>query len=512
MAFVIGWNLILEYVIGTASVARGYSGYIDSLFDGTISSHFKQWTPIHVTGLATYPDPIALGLTLALTVLLAVGVKESIRFATVMTCVNLVVVVFVVIAGLFKVNIDNWKLKESDIPEEYKDKAGNDTIDAGSGGFLPFGFSGMMSGAATCFYAFVGFDAIATTGEEAKNPKKAIPLSIIISLSLIFMAYFGVSAIQTLMLPYYLQNDDITKGAPLPYIFEHVGWTWAKWVVAIGALNGLSTSLLGAMFPLPRVLYAMASDGVIFRFLATIHPRFQTPLYSTLISGALAAAMATLFDITQLADMMSIGTLLAYTLVAESILIIRYSDDVKAINQVKNESEEMQTINQYPLTRQNIYRQIFSGRRMTPFPNQLSSIVSNYLIGTLTLLLVILDIQLVFLEDLLFKAEVGPLVGVGITTLIIIAAAICLTRQPTIPESLINHNSLSCLQVPWVPLVPFLSVWVNIYLMFKLSVQTWIRFAVWMIIGLIIYIFYGIRNSNERKQDNKQLSHDLTDK
>ncbi|CAG2122205.1 unnamed protein product, partial [Medioppia subpectinata] len=204
------------------------------------------------TGLATYPDPIALGLTLALTVLLAVGVKESIRFATVMTCVNLVVVVFVVIAGLFKVNIDNWKIQESDIPEEYKDKAGNDTIDAGSGGFLPFGFSGMMSGAATCFYAFVGFDAIATTGEEAKNPKRAIPLSIIISLSLIFMAYFGVSAIQTLMLPYYLQNDDITKGAPLPYIFEHVGWTWAKWVVAIGALNGLSTSLLGAMFPLPR--------------------------------------------------------------------------------------------------------------------------------------------------------------------------------------------------------------------------------------------------------------------
>ncbi|CAG2120668.1 unnamed protein product [Medioppia subpectinata] len=175
--------------------------------------------------------------------------------------------------------------------------------------------------------------------------------------------------------------------------------------------------------------------------------------------------------------MMSIGTLLAYTLVAESILIIRYSDDVKAINQVKNESEEMQTINQYPITRQNIYRQIFSGRRMTPFPNQLSSIVSNYLIGTLTLLLVILDIQLVFLEDLLFKAKVGPLVGVGITTLIIIAAAICLTRQPTIPES-------RSFEVPWVPLVPFLSVWVNVYLMFKLSVQTWIRFAVWMIIGL----------------------------
>jgi amino acid transporter len=155
--------------------------------------------------------------------------------------------------------------------------------------------------------AFVGFDAIATTGEEAKNPKRAIPISIVCSLALIFLAYFGVSSIQTLIYPYYLQSDEKTHGAPLPYIFEQLGWVWAKWIVSVGALNGLSTSLLGAMYPLPRVLYAMASDGIIFRFLSKVHHRFQTPLFATLISGLLAALMASLFNITVLADMMSIG-------------------------------------------------------------------------------------------------------------------------------------------------------------------------------------------------------------
>ncbi|XP_054162777.1 cationic amino acid transporter 2-like [Oppia nitens] len=320
MAFVIGWNLILEYVIGTASVARGYSGYIDALFNGTIAEHFERWLPINMSGMSAYPDVLSFCLTILLAGLLAFGVKESVRLGTVMTCVNLLVVVFVIIAGCFHIDFHNWNISEKEIHEL---TVPNYKAHAGSGGFLPFGFSGMMSGAATCFYAFVGFDAIATTGEEAKNPKRAIPLSIVISLTLIFLSYFGVSAVQTLMLPYYMQSNEDTKGAPLPYIFDHIGWQWARWTVSIGALSGLSTSLLGAMFPLPRIMYAMASDGLIFRFLATVHQRSQTPLYATIIAGLFAGVMAALFNITELADMMSIGTLLAYTLVAESILIIR---------------------------------------------------------------------------------------------------------------------------------------------------------------------------------------------
>lgn len=177
----------------------------------------------------------------------------------------------------------------------------------------------MMAGAATCFYGFVGFDIIATTGEEAKNPRKSIPIAIASSLFIVFLSYTGVSATQTLIWPYFDQNTD----APLPYVFDRIGYRIAKWIVSFGALAGLSTSLLGAMFPLPRILYAMANDGLIFQFLGRVHERFKTPIFATLISGLLAASLAAIFDVSQLADMMSIGTLLAYSLVAISVLILR---------------------------------------------------------------------------------------------------------------------------------------------------------------------------------------------
>ncbi|CAG2173921.1 unnamed protein product, partial [Oppiella nova] len=371
---------------------------------------------------------------------------------------------------------------------------------------------------------FVGFDAIATTGEEAKNPKKAIPLAIVISLSLIFAAYFSISAVQTLMLPYYLQNDKTTKGAPLPFIFESVGWTWAKWIVSIGALNGLSTSLLGAMFPLPRILYAMASDGIIFRFLATVHKRSQTPLYSTLISGLFAAAMATLFNITELADMMSIGQCLSsLSTLTHSPFQALFSPTLSSPNPFLSFATRMTST---PLTNANTKKSPPASRRQssrsppfgancetrtlsnprTPSPLRSPTLSSQPSVGLQNsktkdnnslspsaLLLCVLDAQLVFLETRLFAAEIWPLATVALNAVLIGAVALALSRQPMIAESRSFEVSLALdaspltppsPQVPWVPLVPFLSVFVNIYLMFKLSPQTWIRFAVWMALGL----------------------------
>lgn len=232
--------------------------------------------------------------------MLIVGVEESTRFNSIFTGINLTVVVFIVIAGSFHLNFDNWQLP-ANVTEAHN---------AGSGGFMPFGFAGMMSGAATCFYGFIGFDVIATTGEEAKNPQRSIPISIVVSLFVVFIAYFLISLVQTLMFPYYEQTEAITQGAPLPYVFEAVGWPVAKWIISIGALTGLSTSLLGAMFPLPRVLYAMAQDGVIFRFLGTINEHYKTPVIATIISGLVSGLMGAFFDVKELADMMSIGMII----------------------------------------------------------------------------------------------------------------------------------------------------------------------------------------------------------
>lgn len=263
-AFSIGWNLILEYVIGTSSVARGMSGYIDALIDNKMSNALRDAMGMNVDFLSDYPDFFSFVVVLILAALLAYGVKESTLMNNIFTGVNLCVIAIVLVAGGMNSDSANWNIKPEDIPEG---------INGGSGGFAPYGFAGIMAGAAKCFYGFVGFDCIATTGEEAKNPSRNIPLAIVISLIIIFLAYFGISTVLTMALPYYLQNPE----APFPHLFDQLEWYEIKWIVSIGAIFALCTSLLGAMFPLPRVLYAMSSDGIIFKKLRTVHPKTQTP-------------------------------------------------------------------------------------------------------------------------------------------------------------------------------------------------------------------------------------------
>lgn len=186
----------LLILLGTSSVARGMSGYIDALFNNSMSASLKETMPINVDFLADYPDFFSFFIVILLSLLLAVGVKESTLMNNIFTGVNLVVIAIVLVAGVMNADTNNWKIAKADIPEGVR---------GGEGGFMPYGVAGIMAGAAKCFYGFVGFDCVATTGEEAKNPQKNIPLAIVISLIIIFLAYFGISAVLTLMWPYYLQ-------------------------------------------------------------------------------------------------------------------------------------------------------------------------------------------------------------------------------------------------------------------------------------------------------------------
>ncbi|TKC37494.1 hypothetical protein EI555_005110 [Monodon monoceros] len=503
-AFTTGWNLILSYVIGTASVARAWSSAFDNLIGNHISQTLQGSISLHVPHvLAEYPDFFAMGLVLLLTGLLALGASESALVTKVFTVVNLLVLGFVIISGFIKGDLHNWKLTE----EDYKlAVAGlNDTYSLGplgSGGFVPFGFEGILRGAATCFYAFVGFDCIATTGEEAKNPQRSIPTGIVISLFVCFLAYFGVSSALTLMMPYYQLQPE----SPLPEAFLYTGWGPARYVVAIGSLCALSTSLLGSMFPMPRVIYAMAEDGLLFRVLARIYTGTHTPIVATVVSGIIAACMAFLFELTDLVDLMSIGTLLAYSLVAICVLILRYQPDQEMRNEEGEvELQEEKIHEAEKLTLQGLFCPLNS--IPTPLSGQVVYVCSSLLELVLMFLNLTLEALLLSVLCLVLAQWPTPLLSgdpVWIAVFVLLLMLITgitgvIWRQP-------QSSTPLHFKVPALPLLPLMSIFVNIYLMMQMTAGTWARFGVWMLIGFAIYFGYGMQHSLEEvKSDQPPL-------
>ncbi|XP_017271860.1 high affinity cationic amino acid transporter 1 [Kryptolebias marmoratus] len=495
-AFITGWNLILSYIIGTSSVARAWSATFDQLIGKHIENFFRQYMTMKAPGvLAEYPDIFAVVIILSLTGLLVFGVKESALVNKVFTCINILVLLFVVIAGLVKGNLENWNVN----PDEIFNVTRNSSLNLsdpsevektlGKGGFMPFGWTGVLSGAATCFYAFVGFDCIATTGEEVKNPQRAIPIGIVASLLICFVAYFGVSAALTVMMPYYM----LDMNSPLPVAFKYVGWEGATYAVAIGSLCALSTSLLGSMFPMPRVIWAMAEDGLLFKCLAKISPRTKTPLTATVTSGAVAAVMAFLFDLKDLVDLMSIGTLLAYTLVAACVLVLRYQPvQLSAVYEMANTQDEPDNAESYGEGNSDILPQSqhqFTIRNLvfpsSSEPSPLSGRVVNVCTSILGVLVCVFSVV----------AVQGGSAPWSVSVLCVLAA-VCLVltffvfRQP-------QSKAKLAFKVPLLPFIPVISMFVNVYLMMQLDKGTWLRFSIWMIIGFFIYFGYGIWNSAE---------------
>ncbi|XP_034176221.2 cationic amino acid transporter 2 isoform X2 [Osmia lignaria lignaria] len=493
-AFLIGWTLILEYVIGSASVVRGLSIYVDALFNNTMRNAFQSAAHIDISYFSSYPDFFAFGVTLIFSAALAFGAKESSLANNFFTVVNLSVVLFVIIAGSFQADVTNWKTKPTCTEEK---------CDYGSGGFAPYGIAGIITGAATCFYGFIGFDCVATTGEEAKDPQRSIPIAIVASLTVVFLAYFGVSTILTTVLPYYEQNPD----APFPYLFDRIGWSWAKWVVTIGAICGLCASLLGAMFPLPRVIYAMASDGLIFGWMGKVSSRFHTPIMGTFSAGILTGVLAAIFELTQLVNMMSIGTLLAYSIVAACVLILRYEE-----SEAYEKKENLD-----PRTLTFIAKQLINANKLkhsTKLTSQIVTIlvgcygklssvslsnhsfsighcISNDIYFTVLLCICIGFMASMYTNEIV-SGKSTIVVPLALLIILLLVVLCFIYLQPTSGQKL-------AFSVPLVPFLPALSILINIYLMMMLDKMTWLRFSIWMIIGLGIYFCYGIWHSKMRR-------------
>nr|XP_048308212.1 cationic amino acid transporter 3-like [Myodes glareolus] len=504
LAFVTGWNLILSYIIGAASVARAWSAVFDGLVGNRISQALQTSFPLQVPSfLAKYPDFFALGLVLVLTGILALGARESVLVTRVFTGVNLLVLCFVSLSGIMKGSLHNWQLTEDDYKLAMSGTNSTDSLGPlGSGGFMPFGLSGILQGAATCFFAFIGFDCIATTGGEVRSPQRSIPLGIVATLFVCFLMYFGVSAAITLMMPYYQIHTD----SPLPQAFIHVGWGPARYAVAVGTLCALSSSLMGAIFPVPRVVYSMAEDGLLFRRLARVHPRTHTPVLATVLCGIITALMAFLVEISDLVDLTTIGTLLSYSLVSFSVLVLRYQPDQNLSSRKKEKSEngavEMEptvelSSSSEPISAVGTPRTARSLCNPTDTtPTLRSGQIVYGCAFLLVLLLMFLCLVLAQWPGQLFSGDLVLIAAAGSLLLLIAGVVTVIWRQPQSTTPL--H-----FKVPALPLLPVLSIFVNVYLMMQMTAGTWTHFGIWMVIGFAIYFGYGIRHSLEEKDDQQ---------
>ncbi|WP_420042074.1 APC family permease [Gordonia sp. MP11Mi] len=381
VAWIIGWDLILEFALAASVVAKGWSSYLANVIGAGNN--------VFVIGGREYDWGAAL-LIGVLTVLLILGTKLSSRVSLIITCIKVAVVLLVVIVGAFYISGKNYKPY---VPEGQPAESGKSGIHqtlfswmTGSDG-SNFGWYGLLAAASLVFFAFIGFDVVATTAEETKDPQKSLPRGILGSLAIVTVLYVSVSLVLTGMVNYTeLADQKLADGtvqtSTLATAFEAHGITWAEWAINVGALAGLTTVVMVMLLGQTRVGFAMARDGLLPRGLAKTGKN-GTPYRITVIVGVVSAALAFFFPMGTLEEMVNIGTLFAFVLVCIGVVVLRR-------------------------TRPDLKR--------------------------------------------------------GFT-------------------------------VPLVPLVPILAVLACIWLMINLSIETWIRFIVWMVVGVIVYMAYGARHS-----------------
>lgn len=320
IAWIIGWDLILEYVVASIAVAIGWSGYFVSILKaaglhlpawctGAPQSASYKWLFCRELGIGPEgwcsgaPETLAgslinlpaLAIVLLLTTILIIGIKESARFTSLMVFVKIITVLVFVVVGGTHVTPSNWAP------------------------FLPFGFKGVMAGAAIVFFAYIGFDAVSTAAEETKNPQRNMPIGIILSLAICTLLYIAVATVLTGMVSY----TELNHPAPVAHALILKGFRWGSALVAAGAVAGITSVLLVMLMGQPRIFFSMSRDGLLWPWISKVHPRFRTPYVSQTITGLVVAGFAGFIDIGTAAELCNIGTLFAFTIVCGGVVVLR---------------------------------------------------------------------------------------------------------------------------------------------------------------------------------------------
>jgi len=299
VAWIIGWDLILEYMVGACLVSIGWSAYLVNLVNHLLEPAGLRlphawcaapWGADH--GILNVPSILIVGV---LTWLLVRGIRESSKVNLVMVVIKVAVILIFIALAVWYVNPENWKP------------------------FAPFGFKGIMTAAAIVFLAYVGFDAVSTTAEEAINPQRDMPIGIMGSLAVATVLFVAVAAIMTGVVPYH----QLGVADPVALVLNVLDKPWTSALVSVGALTGITSVLLVLLLGQPRILYAMSRDGLLPEALSHVHPRFRTPYITTIITGAIVATASALLPIDVVAELCAIGTLFAFLIVSGGVIVLR---------------------------------------------------------------------------------------------------------------------------------------------------------------------------------------------
>jgi APA family basic amino acid/polyamine antiporter len=299
-AWMIGWDLILEYAVGSMTVAVGWSGYFQRILAG-FGMHLPAWmAAAPATGPGAILNLPAILIVLAISCLLVVGVRESARFNAVIVAVKLAAILFFIVVGVGYVKPENWSP------------------------FMPYGWAGVSAAAAVVFFAYIGFDAVSTTAEEAKNPSRDLPIGIIASLVVCTVLYLLVAGILSGIIPVVdFKDDPQFLNAPVGYALAVIHQDWAAGLVSAGAVAGITSVLLVMLLSQPRIFFAMSRDHLLPPGVSKVHPKFRTPYITTMITGVVVAIVAGFTPIEILSEMTSIGTLFAFVVVSLAVIILR---------------------------------------------------------------------------------------------------------------------------------------------------------------------------------------------
>ncbi|XP_021851278.1 cationic amino acid transporter 2, vacuolar [Spinacia oleracea] len=491
VAWLIGWALILEYTVGGSAVARGISPNLALLFGGenSLPSFMaRQYIPV----LDITVDPCAAVLVFIVTGLLCVGIKESTFAQGIVTSGNVCAMIFIIIAGAYLGFQNGWPGYEL------------------SAGYFPFGVDGMLAGSATVFFAYIGFDSVASTAEEVKHPQRDLPLGIAAALSICCALYMLVSIVVIGLVPYFAMDPD----TPISSAFTSHGLHWAAYIITVGAVTALCSTLMGSLLPQPRILMAMSRDGLLPSFFSDVNKKTQVPVNSTVITGIVAALLSFSMDVSQLAGMVSVGTLLAFTMVAISLLIIRYvPPDVVPLPSSLQDSIDTVTLRYSGFTKDFgsstdidkplldnvtvevsfpvLLKQVADGSYTLSDDNRRKVAGWTIMLTCVGVLLLTSAASYVGLPSMIRYTLCGVGGGLLLSGLTVLT---CIDQD----DARHNFGHTGGFVCPLVPLLPIVCILINVYLLINLGADTWMRVSVWLAIGVVVYLVYGRRNSSLR--------------